>query len=71
MSFLDIWFVQEYKQLFIADNAEVHSNPLLPNLNTIAPCSHEEADSRMLIHVLHVARNGHQIIMIKTVVLML
>ena len=31
------------------------------------PCSHEEADTRMLLHAAHAAANGHARIMIKTV----
>ena len=33
----------------------------------LAPCSHEEADSRMLLHVSHAANHGHHKILIKTV----
>ena len=46
---------------------EVLSKPPLPDRSSIAPCTHEEADSRMLLHVAHAARNGHHKIMIQTV----
>jgi len=28
--------------------------------NEIIPCNHEEADTRMLLHVAHAAAHGHQ-----------
>ena len=33
----------------------------------MSPCSHEEADSRMLLHVTHAAKHGHHQILIRTV----
>ena len=43
------------------------SKPPLHDLSSIAPCTHKDADSRLLLHVAHAARNGHQQIMIQTV----
>ncbi|KAL7395390.1 hypothetical protein ABVT39_015644 [Epinephelus coioides] len=60
-------FVQDNKQLVVRNGVEVLSKPPLQDLSSIAPCTHEEADSRMLLHVAHAARNGHQKIMIQTV----
>ena len=34
---------------------------LLQNVHTLSPCSPEEADSRMVLHVTHAAQHGHQI----------
>ena len=59
--------VQEDKQLVVTSDMEVLSKPPLPDRSSIAPCTHEEADSRMLLHVAHAARNGHHKIMIQTV----
>ena len=56
----------EDKQLVVTNDVDVLSQPLLHDLSSIAACTHEEADSRMLIHVAHAARNGHQKIMIGT-----
>ena len=53
-------FSQEDKQLVITDNESAISKPLLQNLASLAPCIHEEADSRMLLHANHAAHNGHQ-----------
>ena len=39
------------------------SKPLLPDLTSLTPCNHEEADSRMLLHASHAAHS----IVIRTV----
>lgn len=59
--------MQDDKQLVVTDGVEVLSKPPLPDQSSIAPCTHEEADSRMLLHVTHAARNSHQKIRIQTV----
>ena len=51
---------QEDKQLVITENESTVSKPLLQNLASLSPCSHEEADSRILLHANHAAHNGHQ-----------
>ena len=61
------WFDQDDKQLVITDGEAVLSKPLLLDMVLLAPCSHEEADSRMLLHVSHAANHGHHKILIKTV----
>ena len=33
---------------------------LLPDLASLTPFNHEEADSRMLLHTYHAAQHGHQ-----------
>ena len=35
------------------------------NLNHVAPCSHEEADTRILVHAKHAVTEGNQTLMIK------
>ena len=40
---------------------------LLHAVHTLSPCSPEEADSRMLLHVTHAAQHGHHHILIRTV----
>ena len=61
------WFDQEDKQLVITDGKEVLSKPLLPDLTSLAPCNHEEADSRMLLHASHTVQHEHHAILIRTV----
>ncbi|KAK0151083.1 hypothetical protein N1851_007774 [Merluccius polli] len=38
----------------------------LQDLHTLAPCSHEEADSHILLHVSHAAQHGHHQMLIRT-----
>ena len=45
----------------------VLNKPPLTDLSSISPCTHEEADIRMLWHVAHAAQNCQQKIMILTV----
>ncbi|QQP38995.1 uncharacterized protein LOC103506659 [Caligus rogercresseyi] len=61
------WFDQEDKQLIITDGEAVLSKPLLPDLTSLDPCNHEEADSRMLLHASHAPKHGHHSIVIRTV----
>ncbi len=57
----------ENKQLVITDGEKVVSKPALSGVDLLSPCSHEEADSRMLLHASHAARQGHQKMLIRTV----
>ena len=61
------WFDQDDKQLVITYGEAVLSKPPLLDLALLAPCSYEEADSRMLLNVSHSANHGHHKILIKTV----
>ena len=40
---------------------------LLDDLGSISPCTHEEADTRMLLHVYHAAHHGHDKLLVRTV----
>ena len=60
-------FDLEDKQLVITDVESVMSKPPLQDTTTLAPCSHEEADSRMLLHVAHAAHHNHNKTLIRTV----
>ena len=39
----------------------------LRGVKQLAPCSHEEADTRMLLHADHEAQQGHKVVCLKTV----
>jgi len=56
--------VEVGKQLFITDGEHVFHNSVSPELD---PCSQEEADTRMMVHVAHAANAGYSSIMIRTV----
>ncbi len=61
-------FVEPTKELVVIDGEQVLSVPSQNDLHLLSPCStHEEADSRMMLHVAHAARQGHQGILIRTV----
>ena len=55
------------KQLVITDGDTVLSKPPLPDVAGLAPCNHEEADTRMMLHAAHAAHAGHSKIIIRTV----
>lgn len=42
------------------------SAPAGADLGAVAPCSHEEADTRMLLHVAAAAYDGHRRIIVRT-----
>ena len=56
----------EGKELFITFGDSVLSSASREDLSSISPCSHEEADTRLLLHVLDAARSGHARIAITT-----
>jgi len=60
-------FSKEDKEVILTDEKGVLSTQLLQDVHTLLPCSHEEADSRMLLHVSHAAEHGHHHILIRTV----
>ena len=60
-------FNQQGKQLVITDSESILSKPPLHESDSLSPCNHEEADSRMLLHANHAALCGHLNILIRTV----
>ncbi len=60
-------FVEPTKELVVTDREKVLSVPSQNDLHLLSPCTHEEADSRMMLHVAHAAQQGHQGILIRTV----
>ena len=54
------------KKLVVTHGFHVLSSQLEEN-SALDPCSHEEADTRMLLHAAHASASGHTRIMIKTV----
>jgi len=54
------------KRLVVTDGCHALSCQLETD-SALDPCSHEEADTRMLLHAAHAAANGHTRVMIKTV----
>ena len=52
-------FNQDGKQLVITDDGSVLSKPPLLDPDSLSPCTHEEADTRLLLHANHAALHGH------------
>ena len=55
------------KDVFATDGENVLCSSKSQNVDQLSPCSHEEADTRIIIHCLDAARKGHQKLMIRTV----
>jgi len=55
------------KQLVITDRGDILSKPPLLDTTSLAPCTHEEADSRMMLHAAHAAHAGRSKITTRTV----
>ena len=60
-------FQLEDKELVITKQDDVFSKPPLLDTSVLAPCNHEEADRRIMLHATHAAHNGHKKILICTV----
>ncbi|KAJ8351860.1 hypothetical protein SKAU_G00233360 [Synaphobranchus kaupii] len=62
-SFLSMVLLQSFcegdKEAVLTDGKGVLSTQLLQDLDTLAPCSREEADSCMLLHASHATQHGH------------
>ena len=55
------------KELLITKDDDVLRNPLQLDTSALAPCNHEEADTRIMLHAAHAACNGHKKNLICTV----
>ena len=60
-------FAHEGKELVVTDGDQVLCVPPQQNTLSLAPCSHEEADSRMMLHVAHAVQHVHHRILVRTV----
>ena len=60
-------FEEDKKELVAADGKQFLCAPSQHETNLLAPCNHEEADSRMMLHVAHAAQHGHQRILVRSV----
>ena len=55
------------KQVYVTNGEQVLIHPRKEDNAALNPCVHEETDTRMLLHVAHVARDGHSKILIRIV----
>ena len=51
----------------MAHDQSVLTSQAIDNMAMISPCTHEEADSRMILHIAHCAKTGYAKIIVKTV----
>ena len=58
--------IQNGKELYTTSRESVLSSANRMNLANLAPCTHEEADTRLMLHVLDASCCGHPGIMIRT-----
>ena len=56
-----------YKQVIITKGEQVLISPSTCEIQGLAPCNHEEADTRMLVHVSSAAQAGHRKVAIHAV----
>ena len=55
------------KEIIITKGDDVLTKPPLLDTSALAPCNHEEADSRIMLHATHAAHNGHKKLLISIV----
>ena len=60
-------FQEEGKELVVTDGEQVICVPQQEDVNSLAPCNQEVADTRMMLHVAHAAQHGHHQIQVRTV----
>ena len=59
--------VEHQKELVVTDGMQVLCVSVQQDNHLLAPCSHEEGDSCMMLHVQHAAQHGHHQILVHTV----
>ena len=64
---LAVSFQEEGKELVVTDGEQVICVPQQEDVNSLAPCNQEEADTRMMLRVAHAAQHGHHQIQVRTV----
>ena len=56
----------EGKQIIVTKGEEVLCFPPETRRNELSPCSHEEADTRTMVHIADAVQDGHQSVMIRS-----
>ena len=54
-------------ELVVTNGNQIVCVPAHPDVHLLTPCNREEADSRMMLHVAHVAQHEHHQILVNTV----
>ena len=58
--------ISDDKELYTTSGESVLSSTNRMDLTNLAPCTHEEVDTRLMVHILDASCCGHQRIMIRT-----
>ena len=58
---------EEGKTIYSTIGTEVLCSLAAADVSSMAPCSHEEADTRLFVHVADAVRKGFQKVMVRTV----
>lgn len=59
--------IPDNKTLVSTHLDQVKSSPQISSEDSVTPCGHEEADTRLLLHANHASQEGHKRILIRTV----
>lgn len=54
------------KTIFATHGENVLSSEEMPDMSALSPCTHEEADTRMIIHAFDASLHGHRRIKIRS-----
>ena len=57
---------RQHKEIYSTYGTKVLCSPVREDRQAIEPCSHEEADSRIVLHILDAANDGHEKILVRT-----
>lgn len=63
----EILMTDTEKEIIVTSGDLAYSTDSSRDLKLISPCSHEEADIRILLHAFHAVQEGHESVMIRTV----
>ena len=58
--------VIEGKQIKVSKGEEVLCSPPATRRNILSPCSHEEADTIIMVHIADAVQDGHRSVMIRS-----
>ena len=59
--------LHEEKQVITTKGKDILCSPARNNTTNLAPCTHEEADTRMILHAAHAVQEGYRKIVLRTV----
>ena len=67
MAHVSSFSIEEGKGAYTTQRRDVLSSLVVADLKNLVPCSHEEADTCLLIHVAHAAEKGFRKVCVCTI----